>query len=813
MFKLISKSRAQFLPIQIERVLPGNLLWASSAMVLVALTPSFAQAQQAASSSAQASAATSGEIIVTAMKRSESALKVPAAISVLGGNDLKTAGVNSVNDVQNLVAGVNIGVTGFGTVVSIRGVTQADQSSKGESGVAFNIDGAFIGRPQEQGLAFFDLDRVEVLKGPQGTLYGRSSTGGAINVISKRPQFGEFDGYANIEFGNYNTKRATVALNIPVSDTLALRFAGNSNDRDGYMNPVATTVTGVAVAGGPGSIALSNAGLPAMNDQHDRTGRFSALYKPSENVTATAIVTVGHVGGLGQVAGLLDNLDAGGSKQFDVLPNPVPNWISENYVNVNGQLNFKLGSAQLDLLADQQHFSDHSQQGYDQNPFDTGNPPVAPNWGLLRYGGIYNTTQFEARLSNATTGFLDYVAGANYYQEKVRESYHQWSAPVNADGSLSATSDWVTSLNPENNTRHKAYGMFAQLTAHPTDKLSLVAGARYTHDEIDRIGTFAVGTPPSQCSYPDACTTGATVAPNNGTETDHKITWKVGVNYQASPNDLFYASVSTGFKAGGFNDFSPATGTIAPYKPEQLTAYEIGYKGRPLTGLTFTSSAYYYNYSADQVTGLTLFPTPGGIVGVLFTQTIPAEIYGWENTLNYKVTANTNLSATVAYQHTRIVALQTGFLGYLTGVFANWRGYALSSAAPVVVNLAATHNWDVGNGAQIRARGAMKISSSYRLNDYADAVQFKQDAFTRSDLSLTYATQGDKLTLQLFVENIENKLQKTSVPTSNGYNGTYGGFTGSVAAPEADGTTFPSKSVNFGVSTPRFFGIRLGAKF
>ena len=816
MFKVISKSGAQAtLALNksglIKRGLQGQVLWASSALVLAALQPSLAHAQQAAP--AQATGAVSGEIIVTAMKRSESVLKVPAAISVLSGNELKSAGVNSVSDVQNLVAGVNIGVTGFGTVVSIRGVTQADQSSKGESGVAFNIDGAFVGRPQEQGLAFFDLDRVEVLKGPQGTLYGRSSTGGAINVISKRPKIGELEGYANVEFGNYYTKRATVALNVPVSDTLALRFAGNSNDRDGFMKPTATTVTGVAVAGGPSSINLSNAGLAAMNDQHDLAGRFSALYKPSENVTATAIATVGHVGGLGQAAGLLDNLDAGGSKQFEILPNPVPNWVAENYVNFNGQLNFKLGGVQLDLLGDQQHFSDHSQQAYDQNPFDTGNPPVAPNWGLLRYGGTYNTTQFEARLSNTTSGFLDYVVGGNYYKEKVNESYHQWNAPVNADGSLSSTSNWVTSINPENTTQHKAYGMFAQLTAHPTAKLSVLAGARYTHDEIDRIGTFAVGTPASACSYPNPCTTGGTVGLNNGTETDHKITWKVGLNYQASPRDLFYASVSTGFKAGGFNDFSPATGSIAPYKPEQLTAYEIGYKGQPLAGVTFTSSAFYYDYSADQVTGLTLFPTPGGIVGVLFTQTVPAEIYGWENTLNYKVDSNTNLSATVAYQHTRIVSLQTGFLGNLTGVFANWHDYALSNAAPLIVNLTATHTWDMANGAQIRARGAMKISSSYRLSDYADAVQFRQNAYTRSDLSLTYATQGDRLTVQLFVENIENKLQKTSVPTSNGYNGTYGGFTGSVPAAEADGTTFPSKSVNFGVSTPRFFGVRLGAKF
>ena len=788
----------------------ARVLGGTSALVMAAMVPAAAYADGAAA--AQDAGAGNGEIIVTAMKKSESVLKVPAAIQVLSGNDLKTVGVNNVSDIQNLVPGVNIGTGSFGTNVSIRGVTSSDETSKGELGIAFNIDGAFVGRGQEEGVAFFDLDRVEVLKGPQGTLYGRSSTGGAINVITKKPEIGHFDGYVNVEYGNYDTKRITAALNVPISDTLALRVAGNSNDRDGYLKPVNTTVDGApTAAGGGGPINLVAAGEPAKDDQHDRTGRFSLLFKPSSDVTATAIATVGHIGGVGQSAALLDNLNAGGSAQFDVVPNPVPTWVDENFANFNEQLNWKFGGAQLDLLGSEQHFSDHSQQAGNFNPFDTGSATAGPSFALDDYQGVFSTTQFEARISNNGKGFLEYVAGVSYYHEHVHESDHNWVAPVNADGSLSATSDWSTAIDPVNTTQHKAYGVFAQLTAHPTDKLALIGGARYTHDDSNRVGTFAVGTPAAACSYPNDCGAGQGAGPNNGDAPDHKITWKLGVNYQASPNNLLYASVSTGFKAGGFNDFSPVTGTTAPYKPEQLTAYEIGYKGKPVQGLTFTSSLYYYNYSADQINGLTLFPTAAGVVGVLFTQVVPTEIYGWENSLSYKVDHNTNLSVSLAYQHTRIIGLETGFLGYLTGAFANWHDYALPSAPPVVANLVATHSWDMAGGAQIRWRGAMKISSSYWLNDTANAVQYKQNAFTRSDASLTYATQGDRLTVQLFVENIENKLQKTAGP--NGYNGTYGGFDGSVAAPEADGSFFPTKSMSFGVSTPRFMGVRMGVKF
>jgi len=792
----------------------ARTLGAGSALVLAALLPNVAHADGAAPAAAPATqdaGAGNGEIIVTAMKRSESALKVPAAIQVLGGNDLRSVGVNSVSDLQNLVTGVTIGAGGFGTNVSIRGVTSTDETSKGELGIAFNIDGAFIGRGQEQGVAFFDIDRVEVLKGPQGTLYGRSSTGGAINVITKAPEIGTFGGYVKLEYGNYNTKRAEAALNIPVSDTLAFRVAANSNDRDGFLKPVDTTVTGSPSAPGGSSFALMGQGEPAKDDQHDRTGRFSVLFKPSPDVTFNGVITIGHIGGAGQSSANDDNLQQGGAAQFNVVPNYVPSFVDENFANFNGRLKWKLGGVQIDVLGNQQHFSDHSQNTQNNNPFDTGanpngsSPPAV--FLLDDYQGVFNTTQFEARVSNASPGFLDYVVGANYYHEHVHESDHNWDAPV---ATYQDITTWFNGIDPVNVTQHKSYGFFAQGTLHATAKLSLIAGARYTHDDSNRVGTFA--TPHQACVnsagvaqvYPADCIGG----PNNGDAPDHKVTWKAGVNYQLTPANLVYASVATGFKAGGFNDFDPSTGTTKAYKPEQLTAYELGFKGRPLPGLTFTSDLFYYDYSADQINGLVVFPGAGG---VLYTQVVPTEIYGWENDLRYQLDHDTTLNASLAYNHTRIVSLETGFLGALTGAYANFRDYALPNSPQWTINLGASHNFDMGNGSQLRARAATKISSSYWLTDYANAVQFKQPSFTRSQASLTYATPHDGITVQFFVENIENKLQRTSGP--NNYNGTYGGFDGSVAAPEVAGTTYPTQGLNYGVNTPRFFGVRLGAKF
>ena len=799
-----------------------------SAVALMLGIATHAQAQDTPASAQQPAATTpaaplsddntaqSGDIIVTALRRSENVLRVPATIAVLNGADLKTVGVNTVSDIQNLVPGVSIGTGAFGTNINIRGVTSTDQTSKGELGIAFNIDGAFIGRGQEQGVAFFDLERVEVLKGPQGTLYGRSSTGGAINVITKKPVIGDLSGYGKIEFGNYSTKRAEAGLNIPISSMFALRVAGNFNDRDGYLQPTDTTVTGSPNANGgrgPTTARLLAGSLPAKNDQVDQTGRASLLFKPSDDITATVIATVGHIGGAGNGSVSNVNLNAGGDKAFQITPNYVPSFVRENFRNFNEQLNWKFGNVQLDLLGSEQHFTDHSQQTGNGNPFDTGapagppgTPAAAASFALDDYHGVFDTTQFEARLSNVRSSFLEYVVGANYYHEKTRESDHNWTAPLSATGGLSDTSQWVSGIDPVNTTTHESYGFFGQVTLHPTSKLAVVGGARYTHDESVRVGTFAVG-PVAGCTYPNDCIGG----PNNGNERDHKITYKAGLNYQATPSDLFYASVSSGFKAGGFNDFDPRTGATAPYGPESLTAYEVGYKGKPMRGLTVTASGYYYDYSADQVNSLTLFPTSAGIVGVLFTQLAPVEIYGVEGDVHYQAGRSTTLNASMAYEHSRIISLKTGAQGYLGGGFQDFSGTQLASTPAFVTNLSATHAIDLAGDAQLRLRGAMKISTGYNLVDYANAVTFHQGSFTRSDASLTYAAPGDRYTIQVFVENIENKLQRTAGP--GGYNGTYGTFTGGSPSAEANGTYFPVGSVTYGVSTPRFYGVRLGVKF
>ena len=763
-----------------------------------------------------------GEIIVTALKRSESVLKVPAAISVLAGGNLKTVGVNTVTDLQNLVPGLNIGTGGFGTNISIRGVTSTDQTSKGELGIAYNVDGAFVGRGQEQGLAYFDIERVEVLRGPQGTLYGRSSTGGAINVITKKPVIGELEGYGRFEYGNYNTFRGEAALNIPVSDAIAIRIAGNINKRDGYLKPQGFSIVDTNAVPPTNGYTFTPGTQKAKNDQIDQTGRVSIVIKPSDDVTFTGVATIGHQGGVGPGAALLDSLNAGGSIKFNILADPVPAFQDTNFQNFVGTLNFKFGGTQLDILGSHQHFKDHTQTTSTNNPLanatGAGPSPVFPgssSFALDDYQGVFNTNQLEVRLSNVNPGVIDYVVGADYYYEKTHESDHNWNAPV---GSPLNTVSYQNGIDPLNTTSHKSYGIFAQGTYHLTSKLGVVAGIRYTHDQTVRVGTFAVpffnpalGSPFSPasywldpsgqpCHYPNDCVGG----PNNGNEADSKVTWRVGVNYQLTPRDLFFASVSTGFKAGGFNDFDPATGTTSSYGPESLIAYEIGYKGKLLPGLTLTSDFYYYNFEKQQFNSLVFFGPGGTPPGVLYTAIGKSHIYGWENEFSYQVANDTTLSGNFTIGRSKVDRLLTGRVSSSQFQYA---GQPLDRSPEFTATGIIAHSFELSGGSKLRLRGLIKYSSSYLISDLSNVVQFRQDAFTRSDASITYVSAGDRFTVQGFVENIENKFQKTSGP--NGYAGGYGGTGGNFIPTVA----LVPNAVSFGVNTPRFYGLRLGVNF
>src|SRR5882757_2717746 len=216
------------------------------------------------------------EIVVTAEKRSETALRTPVALSAYSGENLQEHQIISVSDLQNLDPSVNVSRSARGNAIfiAIRGVTTADTTSASSPGIAFNVDGIPLNRGVEQTAAFFDLERVEVLKGPQGTLYGQSSTGGAVNIITNKPK-NELAASADVTVGVYNDRATTAMINLPLTGGIALRAAVNSNKHDGYLIPAD--------------------GSAPLNDQDNFTSRVSLLDSFSDDMSLLLTQTNGNV--------------------------------------------------------------------------------------------------------------------------------------------------------------------------------------------------------------------------------------------------------------------------------------------------------------------------------------------------------------------------------------------------------------------------------------------------------------------------------------------------------------------------------------
>ncbi|MEQ5806045.1 TonB-dependent receptor [Alteromonas sp. NFXS44] len=699
-------------------------------------------------------------IEVTATKMKGLPQNTPVALSVIGGDDLMEKGVHSVSDLQNVAPSVSIGRSSFGVNLNIRGVTTTDVTSKGEQGIAFIVDGVPIGRPREQGTAFFDISRVEILRGPQGTLYGKSSTGGVINVVTNRPEF-DFGASLNAEFGNYDSQKTTAVVNVPVTEKFALRGAVNVNKRDGYLETAD--------------------GSPARNDRDDSTYRLSGLYEFDDVTSLFVSSSYGKIGGVGVGFVNIDTVqNESGKAQRQIYGNPIDAGVDEEFSNITVNFQTEFNDIALNYIAG---YRDYNADTVSSSTYDyTQAADGTLDWG--QYRGTAVTNNHEITLSAADPGDWNWVVGANYFHEDLNESDHYWSAPVD-DASL-ATS--FNAVNAVNNTTHESKGLFGQVNYSVTDDLTVTVGARYSSDAVDRVGTFAPGPGPwlnaagETCSAPDDCIG----FPNVASQKDEKITWRLGADYHTDTG-MFFASVATGYKAGGFNDFDPFLGAAAgpqSYDPESLTAYEIGYKGKLSENVRLNSSIYYYDYSKTQISYLV------SIEGatVLFTRSEPTTIMGWENELKWDISDNDALDFAFTLADSEYKSFQAG-----SALDNDWSGRALDKVADATAMVQYSHVWELSDGGILRAQLNSRYNSGYVVSYFPAAAQFDQDAFTRTDATLTYEDTDGRFTVSAFVTNLEDEVQIISAP-------------GEHSASNPTNTTVA-------VSEPRMFGVRVGLTY
>ncbi|NMN05264.1 MULTISPECIES: TonB-dependent receptor [unclassified Novosphingobium] len=778
---------------------------------LVALSHAAAHAQaapqdgavvaDAATAQASAAAPDAGEIIVTATRENTLLSKTPVAITAIGGDSLTKTGVTNATQLTEVAPNLSIDRGGSaGLQITIRGVSSTDNSEKGDPSAGFVVDGVFLARPQAQEVSFFDLDRVEVLRGPQGTLYGRNTTAGLVSLISAAPRLGKFSASFDGTYGNFNTIQATGVVNVPVGESVAVRAAVNYDRRNSY------------VYHGVSPYTLDPA-------KENLSGRLSVLIEPSDRVRLVVRGDYSSIKGHPGAGVLLSNLYQApfsvpadgqlgtdplvrsGRSARDVSTLTYPErWQSlrdNNTWGVQGDLKLDLADwLTLNYIGSYRELTrDEQFTGLTGVNRTTGAIVTSPQ----TFDGSYNQNSQELRFA-INTGGLKLQTGAYYFKEKSDISFLLYGTQGFQQGQRGYIFGFPQKTNSE------SFALFGQGTYSLADAFRLTGGVRWTKDKKRRVGATIyhanVDDPLDFTTGTQAGTTnprGVQDSLNNAEVSYSKITWRGGFEFDAAPTTLVYGTVATGYKAGGFNDGCLAgtancngsavtTPDLLYYQPETLTSYEAGFKARiGGNALRLNGSVFHYDYTNLQLSQLTL------VAGSPVQRTLNAgraKVDGVELESVIKPARNHQIDLSVNWLNARYTDYLIDSAGPLTAQFA---GKKLDRSPEWTVFAGYTWTIPLGDGdVQLGAR--TRMSASYVITAPALRAQFRQPAFTKTDLSATYNAPGGAWYLQGFVRNIENRLTLSSAQIVANFGGTFD-----------DGTAQ--------LSDPRLYGVRAGLRF
>ena len=710
------------------------------------------------------------EIVVTAQRREENLQRAALAVSAVDAAALRNAGVSQPQDLTKLIPALQLApIGGGGTQVTIRGVGNFAPFLYSEPAVAINYDGIYLARSAAPNGLFFDLERIEVLKGPQGTLYGRNATGGAVNIITAKPDLTGFHTSEELEVGNYGLLRASAMVNLPLSSTVALRIAAQSVDRNGYLTD-------------------------GYLDDKDRAVRAQLLFVPTDALKINVETDYIHQGGKGPGAvfvtprgylypsnpwtgatspasqGLLRNASLGITGGAD--PNFLPPFGTDGSTDLDiwglaASIDYDLGFATLTFQPSYRRTEN------DFKHYAGGFPLVSTEKS--------NQKTAEARLTSSSPSALKWVVGAYYFQDS--SSLYAFANQGIAD---------TITLAPSLPTQSVA--LFGQTTYSVTDAIRITGGLRYTEEHKTQTGTNISGLPPVPAGFPapapvffgiacpapaafdipaNTCTAGF-----DGRVQFNKVTWKTGLEFDLAPQSLLYVNAETGFKAGGFYP------SLAPnvYKPEKLFAVTLGSKNRFLDNtLQLNTETFYWKYKDKQVSHLGPL-NPAGYA--IITQNAgQATIYGAEVDLIWQFTHSDRFNLDLQYLHSKYDSFQYDvplLSAAATGAAVDCpqqvsvdpnsgartsrvdcSGRPLPQSPQYTLNISYEHSFALPNEARLQSIVGSRLESSFYVGEEFLAGEHQGSSHV-SYASLTYRARDDRFSIGGFVDNIENQAVKAS---------------------------------------------------
>lgn len=651
------------------------------------------------------------DIIVTADRFAKSVQTTPIAVSVVTGDQITREGRTKIDDVLKNEPAVIVQGAAKGFLVSIRGLGLSLPPQLGQGAVATNYDGAFSSRAENASAGFYDLDRVEVLRGPQSTLYGRNAVGGVVNIISRDPTLDEVGGYASAEVGNYSLLHAEGAVNLPVSSTVALRVSGAGISRDGY---------------------ISN----GHDDNKAYAGRAKLLFQPSGSTKLVLGAEYTHLGGKGPGAVPIASILAGNRDTTDV---------SYGYQDVDtykfwSVLTAQIGPGVLFVEPAYQHTHGINLGAFGGNFAYAADPkltrqkslevryssaagsPVEWNVGYYHYDN-YNVQQTIAGACEDVDG--NYVVPAPGYNAVPAGSP---PGPSPSGGCLSAANAVATSYNPEYRQSFTD-GFFGQITVPLGSAFRLIGGMRYTWERVKGFGNADADA--VQVRLP--------------TQRDGHFNYRAGLEFDVAQHSLLYATATNGYRQGGFG----FGGT--PYNPERMRSYEVGSKNRFLDDrLLLNGTLFYYDYQSFQL----VIADFSGPLPRVFVPTMPAREFGAELETALSIGTGGRVNASLTYLNSRLDGLD----GFYVGLpFPNSPTWQFKAGAQQAI--------DTGRGTltprvDFRWLGDQLVYPEQTVQERSSPSVQKR--YATGDLSIVYAAPGDRFSLTAYIKNVNDKFIKQS---------------------------------------------------
>ena len=700
------------------------------------------------------------QIIVTAEKRNESLQDLSQAVTAITANDLDKKYISSFVDLSAIAPGVTVAKNeGFKTIISVRGVgNEANQNATANPSVSYHMDGIYIASPYALQTDFIDIERIEVLRGPQGTLFGQNSTGGAINIINTLPSADEFSGKADLTIGNYNMRKARGTVNVPISDNIAMRTSFSAVKQDGYTQNV---YNGPSVSE-PGETFVGE----DMDDIDNLSFRTDWLFNISDtfNVRLLAQLFSGESNGAG-IKGIDDPTEGARNLSQDTpssyeLDSEVYGLIAE----------WDAGFAVIKSLSSYQKDDITVVRDNDRHSFLT-NPEIQISQFNPENNVQTTFTQELNVISNEPLfGKLDWLVGVFYLDTDIEITIRE-ELDTDRNGFL----DGYATTFPEvfggdrgfisdSNPKRESISIYGQTTYPLSDELRLITGLRYTDDEVkSTVSNFFSPTP----SFINPKTT--------------DLTGRVAVEWDLATDAMTYASYTRGLKPGGSNlTFSEGEDALVreAFEDETIDAYEIGYKADLMNSQVRTNfAAFYYDYANLQFQASDFNEFGSGVSNIPESQ-----IYGLEFEMTALIGDNFSLDVKLGAMESEVSAdylaldnrllIEDVFLADgvtpakeeihgatrdVAGFLQNLNGNELAKTPGLTADITFSYEDQLSNGAYIIASIQYTHRGDFEQRVFNNPEVDPVDAYNLFNVNLSYDSPEETWGADLMVYNLTDQ--------------------------------------------------------